>query len=318
MDSIIKPYTQLCAPINVLIDVISQCQLQCRYCSSMPFSGRYIPEKRCIEIIQELHELGVWYITLSGGEPFLHPGFNRIIEECLVDKKIPLTIDTNGIELSKDERAYQLAELSSHGAGLDLKISLDSGKQQDNDIARGKFYKVIKGINNVTKYGLNVTICAVIHSGNLNSALSLVSKFYPKVRSFTFFPLIPTPRIRAEAPDLLPKKQDIKKFWRHAQKFQKFWNKQGASITLPFRPIPADESQIGVLNKECSYCYGSITTAYIDENLNVYPCSWTKVPRFLVGSLIKTSFSEAWKSQRTQSIRKQAITAQLCKTINAS
>ena len=108
------------------ISVTDRCNLRCIYC--MPESGvrlvdrsLILQEPEIIRICRVMAELGITRIKLTGGEPLVRAGMDRLVYEI---KKLPgiqkVTLTTNGI-LLKD----QMEGLAS--AGLDgLNISLDT------------------------------------------------------------------------------------------------------------------------------------------------------------------------------------------------
>lgn len=67
----------------------NECQCNCFYCSQHVRSGRgeFLPEEHAVELAKKAFELGYDTIELTGGEPLLHPGFDRIIEK--MGKDVP-------------------------------------------------------------------------------------------------------------------------------------------------------------------------------------------------------------------------------------
>ena len=76
-----------------------------------------------LALIRDLSDLGVYMITLNGGEPFLHRHWARIGKE-VVDHGIKLGLISNGYRV--DEKTVQtVAALEPYEVG----ISLDGGKE---------------------------------------------------------------------------------------------------------------------------------------------------------------------------------------------
>lgn len=138
---------------------------------------------------------GVKEYYFTGGEPFLHPKIEEMIELAL--EHGPLTILTNGI-LIDEERAGWLAEVFEGSRySFDLRVSLDGTTPSENDALRGRgsFEKIMAGIERLVEAGLNpvitVTTC---HAGSGGEAGR--RKFYEFVRSRG----IDKPRLKFLAP----------------------------------------------------------------------------------------------------------------------
>src|SRR5579863_4320512 len=66
-------------PIMAHIIPIRRCNLTCAYCNEYDTYSKPVPTDVMIERINKLADLGTGIITLSGGEPLLHPDLDDII-----------------------------------------------------------------------------------------------------------------------------------------------------------------------------------------------------------------------------------------------
>src|SRR5262245_17163854 len=99
--------------------------------------------------------LGVREYYFTGGEPFLNPEMERILEATL--KVGPASVLTNGLLLDP-ARCRRLAALASGSDySLDLRVSLDGWDAATNDPIRGEgtFERVLTGVKNLAAAGLN-------------------------------------------------------------------------------------------------------------------------------------------------------------------
>jgi MoaA/NifB/PqqE/SkfB family radical SAM enzyme len=111
-------------PIVAHIIPIRRCNLACAYCSEYDDRSKPIPLQAMLRRIERLAELGTSVITISGGEPLLHPELDDIIRQ--IRRSSIATLITNGYLLTP-ERIQRL-----NRAGLDhLQISIDN-VQPDN------------------------------------------------------------------------------------------------------------------------------------------------------------------------------------------
>jgi len=70
------------SPFLVQMVVIRRCNLSCGYCSEYDKSSDPIPTEVLEDRLRKLKELGTFGISLTGGEPTLHPELPRLIRTC--------------------------------------------------------------------------------------------------------------------------------------------------------------------------------------------------------------------------------------------
>src|SRR5499427_775469 len=109
-------------PIVAHIVPIRRCNLSCTYCNEYDDFSKPVPTELMLRRVDRLAELGTSVITISGGEPLLHPDLDQIIRR-IRDCGCIATLITNGYLLTPD-RIRRL-----NHAGLDhLQISIDNVK----------------------------------------------------------------------------------------------------------------------------------------------------------------------------------------------
>ena len=107
-------------PILAQIVPIRRCNLACTYCNEFDAVSPPVPLPEMLKRVDLLAALGTTIITISGGEPMLHPELDEIIRQIRRHGAIA-TLITNGYLLTA-ERIRQL-----NRAGLDyLQISIDN------------------------------------------------------------------------------------------------------------------------------------------------------------------------------------------------
>jgi MoaA/NifB/PqqE/SkfB family radical SAM enzyme len=112
-------------PIEAQIIPIRRCNLSCTYCNEFDSSSSPVPTEEMIRRVNLLAALGTATITISGGEPLLHPELDNIIKSIRSHGMLAGLI-TNGYLLTQ-ERIQRLND-----AGLDhLQISIDNVKPDD-------------------------------------------------------------------------------------------------------------------------------------------------------------------------------------------
>src|SRR5271165_3561396 len=112
-------------PILAQIVPVRRCNLDCSYCNEYDKTSAAVPLETMLRRIDRLADLGTTIITLSGGEPTLHPDLDAIIRHIRARGAIA-TLITNGLLLTP-ERIRAL-----NRAGLDyLQISIDNARPDD-------------------------------------------------------------------------------------------------------------------------------------------------------------------------------------------
>lgn len=155
------------------ISLTENCNLRCIYCLPENFSYKkkeILSAEDVIKTVEAGKELGIKKIRLTGGEPLLRNDITNIVKGIskLGIKKIYLT--TNGILLKNKAEELKKAGLSGVNVSLD---TLDE-KIFFQLTRGGQLSKVLEGIEEAQKQGLEVKINSVIIKGiNENSIYSL-------------------------------------------------------------------------------------------------------------------------------------------------
>jgi MoaA/NifB/PqqE/SkfB family radical SAM enzyme len=112
-------------PVDVHIIPMRRCNLACAYCNEYDDHSEAVPIETMYQRIDRLANLGTTIVTISGGEPLLHPQLDDIIARIRRHGIIAGMI-TNGYLLTAD-RIERL-----NRAGLDhLQISIDNVMPDD-------------------------------------------------------------------------------------------------------------------------------------------------------------------------------------------
>jgi MoaA/NifB/PqqE/SkfB family radical SAM enzyme len=107
-------------PLLAHLIPIRRCNLSCTYCNEYDDFSKPVPTEQMLRRVDRLGELGTSVVTISGGEPLLHPDLDDIIRQ-MVKRRIVSGLITNGYLLTA-ERIQRL-----NRAGLEwLQISIDN------------------------------------------------------------------------------------------------------------------------------------------------------------------------------------------------
>ena len=145
-------------PVMAQIVPMRRCNLACTYCNEYDDFSKPVPIEEMLRRIDHLARLGTSIITLSGGEPTMHPDVDEIIARIRYHGRIAGMI-TNGYYLVP-ERIVRL-----NRAGLDhLQISIDN--VQPDEVSKKSLKVLDKKLQNLSEYAeFHVNINSVVGGG---------------------------------------------------------------------------------------------------------------------------------------------------------
>jgi MoaA/NifB/PqqE/SkfB family radical SAM enzyme len=145
-------------PVLAHVVPVRRCNLTCTYCNEYDRDSQPVPIEAMLRRIDRLGELGTTIITISGGEPLLHPELEQIVARARRYGMITGLI-TNGY-LIVPERVKRLNE-----AGLDhLQISIDN--VQPDEVSKKSLKVLDKKLEVLRDYAeFHVNINSVVGSG---------------------------------------------------------------------------------------------------------------------------------------------------------
>ena len=155
-------------PLLAHIIPIRRCNLACEYCNEYDDFSKPVPTEEMFRRVDKLAELGTSVITISGGEPLLHPELDEIIRRIRKRGMIAGMI-TNGYLLVA-ERIQRL-----NRAGLEwLQISIDN--VTPDDVSKKSLKVLDKKLELLAEHAdFHVNINSVVGGGvcNPQDALSI-------------------------------------------------------------------------------------------------------------------------------------------------
>ena len=167
INMIIKGVASTDHPVMAHIIPIRRCNLSCEYCNEYDDFSKGVPLDVMKERIDHLARLGTTIVTLSGGEPLLHPELDDIIAHMRTHSMIVGMI-TNGYLLTAD-RIQRL-----NRAGLDhLQISIDN--VMPDDVSKKSLKVLDKKLQLLAEHAeFHVNINSVVGGGIRNPHDALV------------------------------------------------------------------------------------------------------------------------------------------------
>lgn len=133
---------------GIYFEILSDCNLRCKHCyNSSGEKYNKLDTEIIKKIIKETKDSSLRKITISGGEPLLHPEIWSILDEFCENKDLIIRIITNGTLINEDV----IEKLKRYK--IELQISLNGSKSEIDDLIRGEnsFKNTIKGLNLLNK-----------------------------------------------------------------------------------------------------------------------------------------------------------------------
>lgn len=293
------------APFTVCMWITDYCNLACKYCYAMPFSGRRIDTGRALELIDEMASIGVFNITLAGGEPFLHPDILDLILHG-TRRGIRVGVLSNGVAIEPD--MIRVLEENTDSTNFMLQISLDSPDPEVNNSVRGQTDRALATIERVAASSIDLQLACVVHKLNLRKAHLMIDAFYPRVKRFHFLNVQRTEQALRH-PELLLDEADADDFWTHLGEYAKRFPPDlflpSLRVQLRSRGQAVGRAEFSMAEKasfDCASCSAGLSHLQIDSKLNVLGCDIAK-DYTVMGNVAEQSFSAVYHSAQAHRVR---------------
>src|ERR1700674_3732941 len=168
---ILKAVVSTDHPLLAHLIPIRRCNLACTYCNEFDDFSKPVPTEQMLRRVDQLGDLGTSVITISGGEPLLHPQLDDIIHH-MRKRWIVSGLITNGYLLTAD-RIQKL-----NRAGLEwLQISIDN--VNPDEVSKKSLKVLDKKLELLAEHAeFHVNINSVLGSGvrNPEDALTVANR----------------------------------------------------------------------------------------------------------------------------------------------
>ena len=328
-------------PFQVDFDITMKCMYNCLHCNvsaGEKMEGELTTEQ-IKKILDEIDEIGVSDVSITGGEPLLREDCLEILTYASKKKGFFLTLNTNGILLTEKKIKY----LKENCPELNIAISLDGYNIDTYGILRktqngediGKYFNTIIQnlkilMKNQMTVGINYTITAqTIH--NIWKTYDFIHEFgISKMLGIKFFPY---GNGKKNNNQLELEYKVWEKFLQELierKKRDTYYKDLQISVTCPWEMyLPLLEKGYSrELIRDCfeytsplesgfykKYrnvgCHAGITSFAISPNGDVYPCGTisSKFPPFVCGNLKKSKLIDIWNDSQ---VLKQLRNLDIC------
>ncbi|MBW8875435.1 MAG: radical SAM protein [Acidobacteria bacterium] len=270
--------------VSVLVELTYRCNLDCFFCyNDLSLKGEPLSREQYFRFFDELRDLEVLHLALSGGEPLAHPDFLALGARAR-ELGFVVRIKSNGHALRgelarriRDEIDPFLVEVSLHGA--------TAATHDRQTRVPGSFERLLANLAEVRALGLRVKLNSTLTAWNegeieamfaLADTLGLPLQVDPEV----------TPRDDGgrEPLAVTPSRDGVLRLFRLQTE-----RGRASDAIIPASARSADENVPVPTDKHCGA--GSSGLA-VDPFGNIYPCvQW----RWPVGNLHSQSLRQIWQ-----------------------
>ncbi|MBC2717232.1 MAG: radical SAM protein [Desulfobacteraceae bacterium] len=281
---------------SAYLHLTSRCNLSCPHCyvsSSNDNTKKDLPATIVLKLIDELANNGGQTVTLSGGEPLLHPAIKKILKYAA--PKVGIRLLSNGTLIDKEWAAF-LADMD-----IFIQISVDGSQKEIHDLIRGEgsFENTLRGVECLQEAGLGerINFSTTVMNQNihdLKEIISLAKGF--KVPLVRFLPLHRMGRAKKEWDSIGSgiTISDYEQFYQYTSELRAEWRSSieiscGLSGFLLKIPEAFSEDDIWCpLGKQL----------VVGANGDTFPCDLMMSDEFKVGNIFHDSLTKMIQSDK--------------------
>jgi AdoMet-dependent heme synthase len=265
-------------PLTVQLDLTYRCNERCVHCYLDHEDHGEMTTSEIKDLLDQLAEAGVFFLTLSGGEILMRKDFFEILEHARM-RSFCVKLKTNAV-LIREKEAERMRDLGVEA----IQISIYSHRPEVHDAITkmpGSLRRSINAIRFLRSEGLRVTIANVLMLQNIQD--------YPGVRALgselgvevTIDPTI-TPRMDGDRSllDLNIDQAALERVFRE----EGLVENAGESCAPPSGP---DDEALDSLP-----CSAGHTACYVSPYGDVYPCVQFPLPS---GNVRGDKFLDIWR-----------------------
>lgn len=299
-------------PINFTLGISCQCNSRCKTCNIWRKKLNELSIEEWEKILKKIGP-GIYWVTISGGEPFLQKHVSDLASLCVkcLKPKI-INIPTNGLLPDQIIGGVKKICEENPNTKIVINLSLDERGEKHDEIRgiKGNFVKSMetyKALKSLSYKNLTVGIHSVISKYNVKNLAPFIDYVLDELNPDQYITEIAEQRVELDTvgKDITPPADEYEKaidelIKRIAQK--KFSGL--AKITEAFR-LEYYQLVKEYLKKEMQPipCFAGVASAQISADGEVWPCC---IRADVLGSLREKDydFMKIWFSKKAKEVRK--------------
>jgi AdoMet-dependent heme synthase len=265
-------------PLSVQLDLTYRCNERCVHCYLDHDDHGEMTTTEIKDLLDQMADAGVFYLTISGGEILMRRDFFEILEHARA-RTFCVKLKTNGVLIRKKE-AERLRELGVEA----VQISIYSHRPEVHDAITkvpGSLRQSLDAVRFLRKQGLTVTLANVLMVQNAADYLNVRALAAELDAKFTIDPTI-TPMMDGDRSvlNLNVDQVALREVFRNEDLV-------GNVEEFCAPPRGVDEEALDMLP-----CSAGHTACYVSPYGDVYPCVQFPLP---TGNVRRTRFLDIWR-----------------------
>jgi MoaA/NifB/PqqE/SkfB family radical SAM enzyme len=238
-----------------------------------------------------LRDHGLFFLTLSGGDPFLHPEIDQLLR-LAHDAFHQVSVLSSGTQITEENLAT-IRHIAGAKGRFPIQVSLDSVDPAINDTLRGSTETILANLGRLKAAGANITLAIVLSARNIDHVTETVLALRHQVEGFHIMPIKPVPYLQGRDAYLMVEPEKTERAWRALSALR---DRYGILMRIP----PDALCHTVKTTAHGAPCMAGFTKLAIDPNLDVRPCD--KLVSQIVGNLRTESLAEIWSGERLAKI----------------
>jgi radical SAM protein with 4Fe4S-binding SPASM domain len=278
---------QMGIPISVHVDVTYRCNERCEHCYLDHDDKGEMSTQEIKNLLDQLADIGVFFLTFSGGEVFMRRDFLELVEYAR-NLQFNVKVKTNGVMI-RDREARRLRELGVE----EMQISIYSHRPEVHDAITkvpGSLKRSLDAVRFLKSRGLKVVVSNVLMRVNHHDQQATHDMIKNLGVTYALDPTV-TPMLDGNT-NVLDLRVD-------ADALREVFNDPslvGNVEEFCAPPAPVDGDIL-----EGYSCSAGHTACYVSPYGDVYPCVQFPLP---TGNIRRQKFSDVWyDSPQLQEVR---------------
>jgi AdoMet-dependent heme synthase len=265
-------------PLSVQLDLTYRCNERCIHCYLDHNDHGEMTTAEIQDVLDQMADAGVFYLTLSGGEILMRRDFFGILEHARL-RTFCIKLKTNGV-LIREQEADRIKALGVES----VQISIYSHRHEIHDAITkrpGSLRRSIAAVRLLREHGLHVIMANVLMSQNVSDYRGVRELASELGAQFIIDPTI-TPMMDGNRSilDLNVDEAALQEVFRNEALVG-----SGEQFCAP--PQGAEQDALDMLP-----CTAGHTACYVSPYGDVYPCVQFPLPS---GNLRRTKFADIWR-----------------------
>ena len=313
-------------PFNLVVSVTYRCNSRCKTCNVWKRSAEELTTEEWERVFSKIGATP-YYLTFSGGEPFLREDIAGIVSSAVrLCKPSIITIPTNALLTSVVPRRVEEIATAANGIELGINVSLD-GVGEEHDTIRGvqgnyeRALETYRTLRALSYPNLTLSIHTVVSRFNVQRLPQIYDEL-SRLKPDSYISEVAEERVElgTTGMDITPSPEEYARVADFLAAQARNGTYTGlARITQAFRAQYYElAKRILAERRQVIPCYAGFSSAHIAPDGDVWSCCTRAEP---LGNLRETNYDlrPIWLGERAEAVRRSIAAGECyCPMANVS